>query len=168
MKLNANANKLYAMGLRHSVRRSTLADANESRDWRTWSDVAALLIRRAHKLYNDTEIEGLDLKNTFYALDATNIDLYLSLFDWAPCCQSKTVVKLHTLLNLRGAIPAFIHVSDGKLHEVNVLDFLSIEAGAFYVMDRGYLDFARLYGLHQARGFFVTRARVNLNAKRVY
>ena len=166
--LSANANKLYAMGLRHSVRRSTLADANESRDWRIWSDVAALLIRRARKLYSDTEIEGLDLKNTVYALDATTIDLCLSLFDWAPFRQAKAAVKLHTLLDLRGAIPAFIHVSDGKLHEVNVLDFLPIEAGAFYVMDRGYLDFTRLYGLHQARGFFVTRAKVNLNARRVY
>ena len=166
--LSANANKLYAMGLRHRVRRSTLADANESRNWRIWSDVAALLIRRARKLYSETEIEGLDLKNTVCALDATTIDLCLSLFDWAPFRQAKAAVKLHTLLDLRGAIPAFIHVSDGKMHEVNVLDFLPIEAGAFYVMDRGYLDFTRLYGLHQARGFFVTRAKVNLNARRVY
>ncbi len=166
--LGANANKLYAMGLRHSIRRSTLADANESRDWRIWSDVAALLIRRARKLYSDTDLVGLDLKNTVYALDATAIDLCLSLFDWAPFRRAKGAVKLHTLLDLRGAIPAFIHISDGKMHEVNVLDFMPIEAGAFYVMDRGYLDFARLYSMHQACGFFVTRAKVNLNARRIY
>jgi hypothetical protein len=166
--LGANANKLYAMGLRHSIHRSTLADANEARDWRIWADVAALLIRRARKLYSDTDLVGLDLKNTVYALDATTIDLCLSLFDWAPFSKAKGAVKLHTLLDLRGAIPAFIHISDGKMHEVNVLDFMPIEAGAFYVMDRGYLDFTRLYALHQAGGFFFTRAKANMNARRVY
>ena len=166
--LGANATKLYAMGLRHSVHRSTLADANESRNWRIWSDVAAVLIRRARKLYTDTDLVGLDLKNTVYALDATTIDLCLSLFDWAPFRRAKGAVKLHTLLDLRGAIPAFIHISDGKMHEVNVLDFMPIEAGAFYVMDRGYLDFTRLYAMHRACGFFVTRAKVNMNARRIY
>jgi hypothetical protein len=166
--LGANATKLYAMGLRHRIHRSTLADANESRDWRMWADVAALLIRRARKLYSDTDLIGLDLKNTVYALDATTIDLCLSLFHWAPFRKAKGAVKLHTLLDLRGAIPAFIHISDGKMHEVNVLDFMPIEAGAFYVMDRGYLDFSRLYGLHQAGGFFVTRAKANMNARRIY
>ena len=166
--LGANANKLYAMGLRHSVHRSTLADANESRDWRIWSDLAAVLIRRARKLYSDTDLVGLDLKNTVYALDATTIDLCLSLFEWAPFRRAKAAIKLHTLLDLRGAIPAFIHVSDGKMHEVNVLDFLPIEAGAFYVMDRGYLDFRRLYQMHHAGAFFVTRAKHNMNARRVY
>ena len=166
--LGANATKLYAMGLRHSIHRSTLADANESRDWRIWADVAALLIRRARKLYSDTDLVGLDLKNTVYALDATTIDLCLSLFHWAPFRKAKGAVKLHTLLDLRGAIPAFIHMSDGKMHEVNVLDFLPIEAGAFYVMDRGYLDFTRLYRLHQMGGFFVTRAKANTNARRIY
>ena len=166
--LGANATKLYAMGLRHSIHRSTLADANESRDWRIWADVAALLIRRARKLYSDTDLVGLDLKNTVYALDATTIDLCLSLFHWAPFRKAKGAVKLHTLLDLRGAIPAFIHISDGKMHEVNVLDFLPIEAGAFYVMDRGYLDFTRLYQLHQMGGFFVTRAKANTNARRIY
>jgi hypothetical protein len=166
--LGANAPKLYAMGLRHRIHRSTLADANESRDWRIWADVAALLIRRARKLYSDTDLIGLDLKNTVYALDATTIDLCLSLFHWAPFRKAKGAVKLHTLLDLRGAIPAFIHISDGKMHEVNVLDFMPIEAGAFYVMDRGYLDFSRLYGLHQAGGFFVTRAKANMNARRIY
>jgi hypothetical protein len=166
--LGANATKLYAMGLRHSIHRSTLADANESRDWRIWADVAALLIRRARKLYSDTDLVGLDLKNTVYALDATTIDLCLSLFHWAPFRKAKGAVKLHTLLDLRGAIPAFIHISDGKMHEVNVLDFLPIEAGAFYVMDRGYLDFTRLYRLRQMGGFFVTRAKANTNARRIY
>jgi len=156
------------MGLRHSIHRSTLADANESRDWRIWADVAALLIRRARKLYSDTDLVGLDLKNTVYALDATTIDLCLSLFHWAPFRKAKGAVKLHTLLDLRGAIPAFIHISDGKMHEVNVLDFLPIEAGAFYVMDRGYLDFTRLYRLQQMGGFFVTRAKANTNARRIY
>ena len=165
--LAANSNKLYAMGLRHRVHRSTLADANEVRDWRIWSDLAAVLIRRARKLYSDTDL-GLDLTNTVYALDATTIDLCLSLFDWAPFRAAKAAVKMHTLLDLRGAIPAFIHLSDGKMHEVNVLDFLPIEAGAFYVMDRGYLDFGRLYKMHQTGAFFVTRAKRNLNARRVY
>jgi hypothetical protein len=165
--LGANANKLYSMGLRHAVHRSTLADANESRDWRIWSDIAALLIRRARKLYRDEDL-GLDLSNTVYALDATTIDLCLSLFDWAPFRSTKAAIKMHTLLDLRGAIPTFIHISDGKFHEVNVLDFLPVEAGAFYVMDRGYLDFARLYQLHQLRAFFVTRAKRGMDARRVY
>lgn len=165
--LGANAGKLYGMGLRHRVRRSTLADANESRDWRIWSDVAALLIRRARKLYDGEDL-GLDLNNTIYALDATTIDLCLSLFDWAPFRAIKAAIKLHTLLDLRGSIPAFIHVSDGKMHDVKVLDILPIEAGAFYVMDRGYLDFARLYQMHQAEAFFVTRAKRGMDARRVY
>jgi len=165
--LGANADKLYAMGLRNRVRRSTLADANELRDWRIWSDVAALLIRRARKLYADEEL-GLELTNTVYALDASTIDLCLSLFDWAPFRSTKAAIKLHTLLDLRGAIPAFIHISDGKMHDVNVLDILVVEAGAFYVMDRGYLDFARLYQMHQAGAFFVTRAKRGMDARRVY
>jgi hypothetical protein len=165
--LSANASKLYAMGLRHTVHRSTLADANEARDWRIWSDLAAVLIRRARKLYCDCDL-GLDLTNTVYALDSTTIDLCLSLFEWAPFRKTKAAIKLHTLLDLRGAIPAFIHISDGKMGDVNVLDFLPVEAGAFYVMDRGYLDFARLYLLHQAGAFFVTRAKSNMNARRVY
>ena len=165
--LGANSSKLYAMGLRHAVHRSTLADANDSRDWRIWSDLSALLVRSARKLYCDEDV-GLDLTNTVYALDATTIDLCLSLFDWAPFLSTKAAIKLHTLLDLRVAIPAFIHISDGKMHEVNVLDLLLIEAGAFYVMDRGYLDFARLYGLHQAGAFFVTRAKRGMDARRVY
>jgi hypothetical protein len=165
--LSANASKLYAMGFRSVVKRSTLADANESRDWRIWSDLAALLIRRARKLYASESL-GVDLDNTVYALDSSTIDLCLSLFDWAPFRSTKAAIKLHTLLDLRGAIPAFIHISDGKLHDVNVLDLLAFEAGAFYVMDRGYVDFARLYALHQAGAFFVTRAKSPMDARRVY
>ena len=165
--LCANANKLYAMGFRTSVKRSTLADANETRDWRIWADIAALLIARARKLYLNESLAA-ELANTVYALDSTTIDLCLSLFEWAPFRATKAAVKLHTLLDLRGTIPTFIHISDGKLHDVNVLDLLAFEAGAFYVMDRGYLDFERLYLVHQAGAFFVTRAKRSLDARRVY
>ena len=165
--LLANQAKLYGMGFRAPVRRSTLADANEGRDWRIWEDLATLLIRRARKLYCNDSF-GVELDNTVYALDATTIDLCLSLFPWAPFRSTKAAVKLHTLLDLRGSIPAFIHISDGKTHEVNVLDMLTIEAGAFYVMDRGYLDFSRLFALHQAGAFFVTRAKRGMDARRVY
>jgi hypothetical protein len=165
--LLANQTKLYGMGFRSPVKRSTLADANERRDWRIWSDLAALLIRRARKLYCNDSF-GIDLDNTVYALDATTIDLCLSLFPWAPFRSTKAAVKLHTLLDLRGNIPAFIQISDGKMGDVNVLDMLPIEAGAFYVMDRGYLDFSRLFTLHQAGAFFVTRAKRGMDAHRVY
>jgi len=165
--LSANAAKLYAMGFRSAVRRSTLADANELRDWHIWADLAAVLIRRARKLYANDAL-GVELDNTVYALDSSTIDLCLSLFEWAPFRSTKAAIKLHTLLDLRGAIPAFIHISDGKLHDVNVLDMLALEAGAFYVMDRGYLDFERLHRLHLARAFFVTRAKSNLKAQRRY
>jgi len=165
--LLANQTKLYGMGFRSPVKRSTLADANEGRDWHIWADLAALLIRRARKLYCNDSF-GIDLDNTVYALDATTIDLCLSLFPWAPFRSAKAAVKLHTLLDLRGNIPAFIHISDGKTHEVNVLDMLTFEPGAFYVMDRGYLDFSRLFALHQAGAFFVTRAKHGMDAHRVY
>ncbi|HKB83091.1 MAG TPA: IS4 family transposase [Burkholderiales bacterium] len=165
--LSANANKLYAMGFRSAVKRSTLADANESRHWRIWSDLTAVLIRRARKLYANESL-SVELDNTVYALDSSTIDLCLSLFDWAPFRSTKAAVKLHTLLDLRGSIPAFIHISDGKLHDVNVLDILPVEAGAFYVMDRGYVDFERLYAMHQAGAFFVTRAKAAMDARRVY
>ena len=165
--LSANPTKLYAMGFRSPVRRSTLADANEQRDWRIWSDLAAVLIRRARKLYA-TEPLGVDLDNTVYALDSTTIDLCLSIFDWAPFRSTKAAVKLHTLLDLRGAIPAFIHISDGKMADVKILDRLPIEAGAIYVMDRGYIDFSRLHIMHQAGAFFVTRAKAGMSCRRVY
>jgi hypothetical protein len=167
VSLSANVSKLYAMGFRRAVKRATLADANELRDWRIWFDLATLLIRRARKLYASDSL-GVDLDNTVYALDSSTVDLCLSLFDWAPFRSTKAAIKLHTLLDLRGAIPAFIHISDGKLHDVKVLDMLAFEAGAFYVMDRGYLDFSRLYTLHQAGAFFVTRAKSPMDARRVY
>lgn len=163
----ANQTKLYGMGFRTPVKRSTLADANEGRDWRIWADLAALLIKRARGLYCNDSF-GIDLDNTVYALDATTIDLCLSLFDWAPFRSTKAAIKLHTLLDLRGNIPTFIHISDGKMGDVNVLDILPLEAGAFYIMDRGYLDFARLYVMHQAGAFFVTRAKRGMAARRVY
>jgi hypothetical protein len=165
--LSAQAAKLYHMGFRQPISRSTLADANEARDWRIYADFAQVLITQARKLYA-AEAFGVDLSNTVYALDATTIDLCLSVFPWAPFRSTKAAVKLHTLLDLRGAIPTFIHVSDGRLHDVNVLDLLIPEPGAFYVMDRGYLDFERLHTLHCAGSFFVTRAKSNLDAQRVY
>ena len=165
--LSAQAAKLYHMGLREAVARSTLADANESRDWRLWAEFAQVLIRKARRLYA-TEPLGLELSDTVYALDSTTIDLCLSVFPWAHFRSAKAAVKMHTLLDLRGPIPSFIHVSDGKLHDVNVLDLLLLEPGAFYVMDRGYTDFARLHVLHQAGAFFVMRAKSNLAAHRVY
>ena len=165
--LSAQASKLYHMGLREAVARSTLADANEGRDWRIWHELAQLLIRRARRLYAADSL-AVDLDNTVYALDSTTIDLCLSVFPWAHFRATKAAVKMHTLLDLRGNIPSFIHVSDGKLHDVNVLDLLVPEPGAFYVMDRGYIDYARLHVLHQAAAFFVTRAKSNLDARRVY
>ena len=164
--LAANPSRLYAMGFRQSVRRSTLADANESRDWHIWAEVAEVLIRRARKLYCGEDL-GLDFNGTVYALDSTTIDLCLSLFDWAPFRKAKAAIKLHTLLDLRGSIPAFIHISDGKMHDVRALDLLHIEAGAFYVMDRGYLDFERLYDIHRQGAFYVTRAKRGMDARRV-
>ena len=165
--LSAQAAKLYHMGFRQPVSRSTLADANEARDWRIYADFAQVLIAQARKLYREDGF-GVELSNTVYALDATTIDLCLSVFPWAPFRSTKAVVKLHTLLDLRGAIPTFIHISDGKLHDVNVLDILIPDPGAFYVMDRGYLDFERLHVLHCAGSFFVTRAKSNMDARRVY
>jgi hypothetical protein len=165
--LRAQPAKLYHMGLRGNVSRSALADANESRDWRIYAEFAYSLIRTARRLYAQEPL-AVDLAETVYALDATTIDLCLSLFPWAKFRTTKAAVKLHTLLDLRGAIPSFIHISDGKLHEVNVLDLLLPEPGAFYVMDRGYLDFERLYRLDQAGSFFVTRAKSNFRFKRVY
>ena len=165
--LAANQTKLFHMGLKGVPARSTLSDALNQRDWRIYHALAMRLIARARQLYVK-EPTDVELDTTVYALDSTTIDLCLSLFDWAPFRSTKAAVKLHTLLDLRGNIPAFIHVSDGKMGDVNVLDILTVEAGAFYIMDRGYLDFARLYKLHQAGAFFVTRTKRNTNARRVY
>jgi len=165
--LSAQSAKLYHMGLRQEIKRSTLADANEARDWRIHAEFAQRLIGQARKLYAGDSF-GIELENTVYALDSTTIDLCLSLFPWALFRTTKSAVKMHTLLDLRGNIPSFIHISDGKLSDVNVLDVLMLEAGAIYVMDRGYLDFTRLYVLHQAHAFFVTRAKSNTRLKRIY
>ena len=165
--LSAQVAKLYHMGFRQEIKRSTLADANEARDWRIHAEFAQRLIVQARKLYAGDSF-GIELENTTYALDSTTIDLCLSLFPWALFRTTKSAVKMHTLLDLRGNIPSFIHISDGKLGDVNVLDILVLEPGAIYVMDRGYLDFARLYVVHQAQAFFVTRAKSNTQLRRVY
>ena len=165
--LSAQAGKLYHMGLRDSPRRSTLADANELRDWRIYADFAQRLIDQAKKLYAQEDL-GLELTNTVYALDSTTIDLCLSVFPWALFRSTKAAVKMHTLLDLRGAIPSFIHISKGKLHDVHALDLLIPEAGAIYVMDRAYVDFERLHVLHLSGSFFVTRAKSNMDFHRLY
>ncbi len=165
--LRAHQSKLYHLGLRSAVACNTLANANAVRDWRIYADFAQSLISIARPLYVD-EPFGVDLKDTVYAFDATTIDLCLSVFPWAPFQRSKGAIRLHTLLDLRGNIPTFIHISDGRTGEVTVLDQLVPEAGAFYIMDRGFLDFERLYRLHQAGSFFVTRAKSNTKAQRRY
>lgn len=165
--LSAHTANLYHMGFRHSIKRSTLADANETRDWHIYAEFAQILIAQARALYANDSF-GIELENTTYALDSTTIDLCLSLFPWALFRTTKSAVKMHTLLDLRGNIPSFIHISDGKLGDVNVLDVLVLELGAIYVMDRGYLDFTRLYLIHQTQAFFVTRAKSNSKLRRVY
>jgi transposase len=165
--LRSQSKKLYHMGIRGKVSRSTLAEANESRDWRIYAELAHHLIATARDLYSsDSFLDDLD--ETVYALDSTTIDLCLSVFPWANFRKTKAAIKLHTLLDLRGNIPAFIHISDGKFHDVNALDCLPLEAGAYYVMDRGYLDFRRLFSLNQAASFFVTRAKSNTKFRRIY
>ncbi|HEX9583454.1 MAG TPA: IS4 family transposase [Gammaproteobacteria bacterium] len=165
--LSAQSAKLYHMGIRCAVKRSTLADANERRDWRIYAEFAQRLITQARELYAQEDL-GLELSNTVYALDSTTIDLCLSMFPWAPFRSTKAAVKMHTLLDLRGNIPSFIHVSDGKMHDVNVLDLMIPEPAAIYVMDRAYVDFERLFTIHQAGAFFVTRAKSNADLRRVY
>lgn len=166
--LRAQQSKLYHMGIRSAVvARSTLSKANENRDWRIYADFAQALILIARPLYANEDL-GLDLNNIIYALDASTIDLCLSVFPWALFRSTKSAVKLHTLLDLRGNIPTFIHISDGKLHDVNILDILLPEPGAFYIMDRGYLDFQRLFILHTAGAFFVIRAKSNIQYRRLY
>jgi Domain of unknown function (DUF4372)/Transposase DDE domain len=162
--LRAQSSKLYHLGIRRSVARNTLANANATRDWRIYCDFAQSLIATARSLYAN-ESFGLDLKDTVYALDATTIDLCLSVFPWAPFRSTKAAIRLHTLLDLRGNIPSFIFISDGKLHDVNILDQLLPEAGAIYVMDRGYIDFDRLGRFHDAGSFFVIRAKTNLKPR---
>lgn len=165
--LRAQSNKLYHMGIRSQVSRNTLANANKVRDWRIYADLAHSLIPVARSLYLDEDF-GIELDQAAYALDATTIDLCLTLFPWAEFRQTKSAIKLHTLLDLRGSIPTFIYISDGKEHEVAVLDDLPLEAGATYVMDRGYLDYFRLYRMTKAHAFFVIRAKKNMAFRRLY
>ncbi len=165
--LRSQQKKLYHMGFRGGISRNTLSNANKIRDWRIYADFAQALIKIARPLYAEEDL-GLDLDNTIYALDSSTIDLCLSAFPWALFRSTKSAVKLHTLLDLRGNIPTFIHISDGKLHDVNVLDILLTEPGAFYIMDRGYLDFNRLFTLNQTGAFFVIRAKSNTKFKRRY
>jgi hypothetical protein len=165
--LRAMQEKLYHIGIRGKVSRSTLADANETRDWRIYSDFAQILIHEARLLYAEDGF-GLELKETVYALDSSTIDLCLSVFPWARFRKTKAAVKLHTLLDLRGDIPTFIWITDGKVHDVNVLDHLVPEPGAIYVMDRAYLDFKRLYQMHQCSAIFVTRSKTNTGLRRLY
>jgi len=167
--LSAFSSKLYHSGIKQPVSRSTLAEANENRDWRIYADFAQVLIREARRLYKQDNEFALDIDNMVYALDSSTIDLCLSLFPWAKFRKAKGAVKMHTLLDLRGSIPTFVHLTDGLCHDVNVLDHIVIEPGAIYVMDKGYVDFFRFYSLiHQQHGFFVTRAKDNMAARRVY
>lgn len=165
--LRSQSTKLYRMGICGPVARSTLAEANEVRDWRIYEDFAQRLIVIARKLHQSEKL-AVELDQTVYALDATTIDLCLSVFPWAHFRKTKAAVRLHTLLDLKGSIPTFIHISDGKMHEVNVLDFLPIEPGSIYVMDRGYVDFTRLYAITKGLAFFVTRAKTNMSFDRIY
>ena len=165
--LRAQKSKLYHMGIRSTVSRNTLANANQTRDWRIYAEFAQTLIQTARKLYLNEQFD-FELENTAYALDSSTIDLCLSVFPWAHFRRTKAAIKLHTLLDLRGNIPTFIHITDGKLHDVQVLDILIPEAGSIYIMDRGYLDFARLFTIHQNTAFFVIRAKSNLKFRRIY
>ena len=165
--LRSRKEKLYHLGIRGRVSRSTLAEANEKRDWRMYADFCQILISQARSLYADEDF-GVELKETAYALDSTTIDLCLSLFPWASFRKHKAAVKMHTLLDLRGNIPSFIEITEGALHDVNILDILVPEPGSFYIMDRGYLDFERLYVFTQLLAFFVTRAKKNTKVRRIY
>jgi hypothetical protein len=165
--LRAVPNKLYHLGFRTCISRSTLADANENRDWRIYADFAQVIIGMARKLYHDDEF-SLQLDETIYALDSSTIDLCLSVFPWARFRKAKGAIKLHTLLDLKGNIPSFIKITDGKFHDVNILDELIPEAESFYIMDRAYLDFARLYEINLSAAFFILRAKSNFNFKRIY
>ena len=165
--LRAMKNKLYHLGIRNNISRSTLADANEKRDCKIYADFANILIKEAKELYSDEKFFN-ELDETIYALDSTTIDLCLSLFPWAKFRSTKGAIKMHTLLNLQNNIPAFISITDGSVHDVNILDELITEIGAFYIIDRGYADFERLYRLNISNAYFVTRAKSNLRFKRIY
>ncbi|HDY75631.1 MAG TPA: IS4 family transposase [Candidatus Marinimicrobia bacterium] len=165
--LRSMQNKLYHMGIHGKISKSTLADANNTRDWRIYADFAQVLIHSARDLYSNDDF-GLDLEETVYALDSTTIDLCLSLFPWAKFRTTKAGIKMHTLLDLRGPIPSFVEITPANVHDVNILDILIPEIGAFYIMDRGYIDYEKLYQFHQWLAYFIIRAKDNLNAVRVY
>jgi hypothetical protein len=165
--LRSMQNKLYHMGIHGKISKSTLADANNARDWRIYADFAQVLIHSARDLYSNDDF-GLDLEETVYALDSTTIDLCLSLFPWAKFRTTKAGIKMHTLLDLRGSIPSFVEITPANVHDVNILDILIPEPGSFYIMDRGYIDYKKLYQLHQWLAYFIIRAKDNLNAVRVY
>ncbi len=165
--LRSRQSKLYHMGIRSNVSRSTLAKANENRDWRIYADFAQILIDIARELYSDEDF-GVELDETVYALDSTTIDLCLSVFPWAVFRKRKGAIKIHTLLDLRGNIPSFLWITDGKVHDVNILDELIPEPGAIYIMDRGYIDFSRLYTLNLSQATFITRAKSNFKFRRLY
>jgi len=165
--LAAKPDSLYHMGIRCRPTRNNLANANASRNWRIYADLAAALVRTAQQMYGNTPIPGVDLSEPVYALDSTTIDLCLNLFPWARFRRTKAAIKLHTLLDIRCQVPAFIHISDGKMHDLKGLDHIPIEPGSYYVMDRGYLDFNRLFAINQGLAFFVTRAKVNMDFRRI-
>jgi len=165
--LRAMGSRVYHIGMKSTVSRNNLAHTNETRDWRIYADFTQILINRAKILYSNEPL-GVDLQSTVYALDSTTIDLCMSMFPWARFRKTKSAIKLHTLMNLRGSIPEFIHISDGKIHDVNILDLLVPIPGSYYIMDRAYLDFERLYNLHMEKAFFVTRAKTNFKFKRRY
>jgi transposase len=166
--LNAQRSRLYHMGVRGTVARVNLARANENRDWRIYAEIAQILISKARKLYSDDSDFQIELDNTIYALDSTTIDLCLSLFPWAKFRRRKGAIKLHTLLDLRGSIPTFIEITDGSVHDLNILDLLIVEPSAYYIMDRGYMDFQRLHTIHQSAAYFVLRSRKRLSFRRLY
>jgi hypothetical protein len=166
--LNAQPSKLYHMGIRGNVSISNLSRANENRDWRIYADFAQVLMAKARTLYHHDSDFLLELKNTIYALDSTTVDLCLSLFPWAKFRKRKAAIKLHTLLDLRGSIPSFIEITKGLTHDVNILDVLIPEPGSYYIMDRGYLDYERLYRLNRNKAFFIIRAKKNLQFRRLY
>lgn len=168
ISLNAHKEKLYHMGFRSEIARMTLSNANEKRNWKIYEDFAQILIAEARRLYADDKEFEFELDGTVYALDSTTIDLCITVFRWAKFRKTKAAVKLHTLLDIQGSIPVFIHITDGKFHDVNILDILEAEAGACYIMDKGYIDYTRLYKIHTDRAFFVTRAKTNFSFRRIY
>jgi Domain of unknown function (DUF4372)/Transposase DDE domain len=166
--LNANKTKLYHLGIGQAISKSTLSKANENRDWRIYQDFALILIDQAKKLYKgDSQLE-IDIKNNIFIVDSTTIDLCLSIYPWAKFRKAKAAVKLHTKMDAKTSIPDFIHISDGKMHDVNALDLITLIADSFYILDRGYLDYTRLYRIHKAQAYFITRTKNNMNFERMY